>query len=571
MKLQKKFFIVGMMAAVSVMALAAVMEWSSVANLRQLETMRKIAEIGQRHMESDMMHDAIRADVLSSIVALEKNDLSAVQAAQKDLEDHYARFSDDLQKNRAEDIPGNVKSLFDDASRALENYHAAAQAVEAAVEARIKGQSIYGAGDDGTARAVEDARIDFDRKFSEMEDQNEIISESIDEWADQETRHAVNTKNRAQIASNILAVVAVLAAIFVPFFARRFVFLPQQSIIEAMRRLAADDIRVDIPGMGRVDEIGEMAAAVAVFKNNAIEKKNLEKEQKETEERTRLDKIKAMNDLADSFERRVQGIISSVAAASTQLAHTAQLMSESIAQSNSNAQDAVQSASDTYQNAQSVAAAAEEMSATVQEISCQAQNASGLISGSVEKVKSADGLATDLKKSSQEVKSVIQLISGISSQINLLALNATIESARAGEAGKGFAVVANEVRSLAGQTDKSINDIEKVIGDMARASDGVVGALAGIKTSVDQIYVSSTGIAAAVEEQSAVVNDIAQNMNVATHKTQAVKENIQAVSTLSKEAESNSHQVLEAAQELSRQAEQLDSEVGAFLSEIRGG
>ncbi len=165
---------------------------------------------------------------------------------------------------------------------------------------------------------------------------------------------------------------------------------------------------------------------------------------------------------------------------------------------------------------------------------------------------------------------MIQLISNISSQINLLALNATIESARAGEAGKGFAVVANEVRNLAGQTDKSIKDIERVIVEMSQASDGVVTVLKSIKDSVESIHVSSCGVASAVEEQSSVVGTIAQNMNVASGKTQLVRENINQVSDITLESEASSQQVLAAAQELSRQAEQMDLEVRQFLKDVRG-
>lgn len=282
-------------------------------------------------------------------------------------------------------------------------------------------------------------------------------------------------------------------------------------------------------------------------------------------------KKRDMEALANHFQDRVQTIISSVAAASTELAHTAELMSTSISESNSNAQDAVKSSEETYTNVQAVAAAAEEMSATIKEISSQTQNVNTLISDSAEKVRGADMFAGELQSASEQVRNVIQLISNISSQINLLALNATIESARAGEAGKGFAVVANEVRNLAGQTDKSIQEIEAVINNMSKASNGVIGALSGIRESVEQILSSSAGVASAVEEQSAVVNDIAQNMNIATHKTEAVKESVTVVSQLSGEAEQSSQQVLQASQELSQQAEQMQGEVSTFLSEVRNG
>lgn len=285
----------------------------------------------------------------------------------------------------------------------------------------------------------------------------------------------------------------------------------------------------------------------------------------------RAQKARDMAALADSFRDRVQSITGSLASASTELAHTAELLSKSISESNGNAHEAVRSSEETYASVQAVAAAAEQMSATIKEISLQTQNMNGLISESAKLVSGAGTYASELQEASQQVHNVVQLISNISGQINLLALNATIESARAGEAGRGFAVVANEVRTLAGQTDKSIADIEKVINNMSQASDGVIGALSTIKNSVEKIFTSSAGVASAVEEQAVVVRDIAQNMQVATQKTESTKESIATVSELSTEAEQSSQQVLQASQDLSQQAEALEGEVKVFLDEVRQG
>lgn len=373
-----------------------------------------------------------------------------------------------------------------------------------------------------------------------------------------------------QMIAAIEAVIVLIIVAIIGFFFSRTIARPISNMSDVMKDLAEGNYDVSVPGLGRGDEIGDMAASVQVFRENGLEAQRLEAAVKEQEARAEEEKKQAMQDLADRFQERVQGIISAVAAASTELSHTAEAMNNSIAESSNNAEQAVRAADETYANVQSVAAASEEMSATIQEISSQMQTTTSLVAQSVERVEGADRYAGELQQTSEEVREVIQLISNIARQINLLALNATIESARAGEAGKGFAVVANEVRNLAVQTDKSIQDIEKVIGEMSSASDGVISALDGIKTSVDQIQSAATGVASAVEEQSVVVGDISQNMSGAQSKTEAVKANIETVGRSSNEAAQSAQEVLSAAQDLSKQAEVLDSEVEAFLSEVRG-
>jgi methyl-accepting chemotaxis protein len=163
----------------------------------------------------------------------------------------------------------------------------------------------------------------------------------------------------------------------------------------------------------------------------------------------------------------------------------------------------------------------------------------------------------------------MEMISTISGQINLLALNATIESARAGEAGKGFAVVASEVKNLAGQTDKTVAEIQSVVEDMRKASHAIIGALGEIGVSVTSISDATSGVASAVEEQSAVTNEIARNMQTAAQGTQTISDNLNEVRASSTHAGSASEQMLQASQELSRQAEMLNTQVDSFLSRIR--
>jgi methyl-accepting chemotaxis protein len=279
--------------------------------------------------------------------------------------------------------------------------------------------------------------------------------------------------------------------------------------------------------------------------------------------------ISAKEQLAHDFERDVKGIVNMVAAAATQLSQTARAMAGNVQKSADLASSATGAATQTTANVQSVASASEELSASIRDISAQLQRTTSLVTQSNEKAANADRLATSLKAATARVNDVMELISSIAGQINLLALNATIESARAGEAGKGFAVVASEVKNLANQTDKSIAEIQAVMGEMRSASEDIANALADINASVSDISGATTMVASAVEEQSATTNDIARNMQTAASGTQLIVENLGSVNTSSTEASSSASQMLAASEELSRQAELLNNQVDAFLTKIR--
>lgn len=281
------------------------------------------------------------------------------------------------------------------------------------------------------------------------------------------------------------------------------------------------------------------------------------------------DKHAMQEKLANEFEQSVKGIVNIVAAAATELSQTAKNLVDIINGSAKKAGSATDAASVTASNVQAVAAAAEELSSSVKEISNQFQKTTHLVTESGMKTANADALANALTQSSDKVSNAMEMISEISGQINLLALNATIESARAGEAGKGFAVVANEVKNLAGQTDKSVVEIKGVVDEMRTASHAIIAALSEIKSSVGSISEASSSVASAVEEQSATTNEIARSMQTAASGTQTISTNLVDVSSSSVQAGASAEQMLQASQELSKQAESLNSQVDNFLKKIR--
>jgi len=344
---------------------------------------------------------------------------------------------------------------------------------------------------------------------------------------------------------------------------------PISGMTGAMQRLAEGDHESEIPAQNRRDEIGTMAGAVQVFKENAIAIKRQEQEQ----EQARLDNEKKLRDerleLADGFEQAVMGIVQSVGDAAGTMSSSAEQM-RGIADRTSERVSTVSSASvQASANVQSVATATEEMSASVQEISRQVNSSTEISNGAVVESEAATDQVEGLAEASQRIGEVVNLINDIASQTNLLALNATIEAARAGDAGKGFAVVASEVKNLASQTARATEDISAQITEIQGATGSAVAAIGGISKTIGQISETSNSISAAVEEQGASTEEISRNVQEAAKGTEEVNANMGEVNSGAQETGTAAGEVLEAANELSQQAGSLREEVEKFLASIR--
>jgi PAS domain S-box-containing protein len=283
----------------------------------------------------------------------------------------------------------------------------------------------------------------------------------------------------------------------------------------------------------------------------------------------REEKNRAMAQLAGAFEASVGGIVDTMSSAAREMQTTAAAMA-STAEETSRQSTAVASASEEASvSVQTVASATEELASSVGEISRQVSTSSAIASKAVAESERTDHLVKGLAEAAQKVGAVTGLIREIASQTNLLALNATIEAARAGEAGKGFAVVASEVKSLANQTGKATEEISAQIAAMQNATRDTVAAIQSIGTTIGQINEIATTIAAAVEEQGAATQEISRHVQQVAAGTREVSGNIAGVTQAAGETGAASGRVLSAAGELSRQGEELRTQVARFLTEVR--
>jgi methyl-accepting chemotaxis protein len=367
----------------------------------------------------------------------------------------------------------------------------------------------------------------------------------------------------------VLLGVGLGVAATVVYVTNRSIVPPILNMVGAMGQLAGGDSAIAIPGLARKDEIGEMAVAVQVFKDNMIETKRLRGEQAETEQRQAKQRKADMIKLADSFEGAVGEIIETVSSASTELEASAGTLTLAAARAQELTTAVAAASEEASTNVQSVASATEEMASSVNEISRQVQESARIAGEAVEQAQKTNERVGELSKAASRIGDVVELINTIAGQTNLLALNATIEAARAGDAGRGFAVVASEVKALAEQTAKATGEISQQIKGIQDATDESVLAIKAIGGTIGRMSEIASTIAAAVEEQGAATQEISRNVQQAAQGTVQVSSNIADVQRGASETGSASSQVLSAAQSLSSESNRLKLEVGNFLNTVR--
>ncbi|WP_374650502.1 methyl-accepting chemotaxis protein [Dongia sp.] len=373
------------------------------------------------------------------------------------------------------------------------------------------------------------------------------------------------------VNSMIAVVVVVILAIVIMLLVRIVAARPVKALTGAVEALAGGDTSITVPMTGRGDEMGVMAKAVEFFRQKLIEVEDLRVRQAEVERKAAEDRRRAMLQLADGFEASVKGIVQTVSSAATQLESNAQSMSAVAEESSRQANAVVNAATEASTNVTTVAAASEELSASINEISRQVAESSTITRVAVDEVAKTGATVESLAVAAEKIGGIVQLINDIASQTNLLALNATIEAARAGDAGKGFAVVASEVKNLATQTSKATEEISSQISGMQDVTRAAVNAMSEIRGTINRINEISSGISAAVEQQSAATQEISSNAQQAAKGTDEVNRNIGGVSRASEDAGSASSQVLSAAGDLSRQSQALANEVDGFIAKVRAG
>jgi methyl-accepting chemotaxis protein len=374
---------------------------------------------------------------------------------------------------------------------------------------------------------------------------------------------------RGNMLVMVLGLAGLAAGVVLAWLIGRGISHPVVRMCEAMRALANGDRTVEIPGVGRKDEIGQMADTVAVFRDSMVEAERLREDNERHKAEAEAERKAGMIRLADTFEAGIKGVVNSVASQATEMQSAALAMTHTAETATQQATAVAASVEQASANVQTVATAAEELSVSVLEIGRQVEQSSNIADHAVVEADRTNTTVEGLSRTAQRIGEVVQLIETIAGQTNLLALNATIEAARAGDAGKGFAVVASEVKSLASQTAKATEEIRAQISEIQGATGQTVEAIRSIGTTIRQMSEIATTIASAVEEQGAATREIASNVHQAAQGTGDIASNIEGVSHAAGETGAAASQVLSSAGELARQSETLRRDVDDFLANVR--
>ncbi len=503
--------------------------------------------------EADMMHDAIRGDVLAAILAGSLGDRAALDNALSDFGEHATAFREAVSVTGQQRLDPETRAALDNVVAPLGRYVATADAM-------IR----LAAGDAGQVVA---GLLEFQAAYEELERSNLAVTEDLRKAKIAHYESGIASERTAMLVSTAVTIAILLIGVVMATVIVRSITRPLAAASQAIDDIAAGrrDVRLTYQV---ADEIGHVTRSVLTMQEQSAA---LDRARAEEDDRRRaeMDAMTRAREATERFNRTIAGIVGVLNNTGDGLRATASELSETTATANLQAATVQSAAGQTAGAVQTVAAAAEELSASVAEVGRRTSEAGAVSLNAVEQSEEALGRMTTLGEAAERIGDVLSLISGIASQTNLLALNATIEAARAGEAGKGFAVVAQEVKALANQTAVATEEIRGQVTAIQQGTKDAEEAMAAVVRTVGRIRDIATAIAAAVEEQTAATREIARNMAESAGLTREVNEHIGGVHRAVATTAAAVDDLVSAATAVGSQVNSLQREVVSYIGQVK--
>ncbi|MBY0611716.1 MAG: HAMP domain-containing protein [Beijerinckiaceae bacterium] len=384
----------------------------------------------------------------------------------------------------------------------------------------------------------------------------------------EQAANAAARQNAIVVLSLVPIISLIVGVVAAGWFAKRHIARPAETIGQALRRLADDEIDHAVPLLGRGDEFGDMARSVDTLRT-ALHQKRQTDELVRVKSRFEIERAERVTGAISGFEARLGTLMRDLSTSYERMHTVAASIVGNTRQTLRSAGVAFRGAGQATADIAHASASAEQLTAAAFGIEQQVDRANAIAATARNEVEQTNIAVSSLSMAAEEIGNIVDLISNIASQTNLLALNATIEAARAGEAGRGFSVVASEVKQLAQQTSNATREISAQIAAVQRATDGTVSAIGAIGLTIQEMGAVSDAILAAVTEQKQASADIAKGIASASDQARAAAENISSVEQATGESGQLANEVVRAAKAIEDHARQLDSELTQLLATVQ--
>lgn len=521
----------------------------------ELSSTSHISKVLRNHLEGDMMHDALRSDVLAALAASNPAYGLSIDDVKADLKDHTENFRSLIDSN-SELTASNAElgSVVTAVKGALEDYiSAATRLVETA------------SADESAALAMLPSFFD---DFRKLEVAMSEASDKISAVSDRVVASAASLGLYSQLAILVATLLAIGAVIAIVLGARNQIVKPIVDLTGAMDKLAGGDTTVQAPHANRDDEVGRMAAALVKFRESAINRLALEETQRK-QDAERAERSRRIEALASTFADHLAVSLSSLRESSGRLMNDASTLEHVCEEANASARNAIDATDGANSNVQTIAAATAQLSASIQEIASRMAESARSAEQASSQGAAAGQTAQQLTDAARSIDEIVAVIGNVAEQTNLLALNATIEAARAGEMGRGFAVVASEVKGLASQTSRATEDVSRRISEIqgiSHRSTEQVNQMVGL---IEQMKQLSVAVAAAAEEQSAATNNIAENVNSAAGRSDEARDSVATLSAVTAKTREATDSVQASARSVEDLAHKLNAVARDFLDKLK--